>query len=342
MQPLRAAIVLAMQVLFIGGTGNLSADCAALLHERGHEVVVVTRGQTPVPGAYRAVHADRRDLAAMRAALRDVRPDVVLNFLGFDLADVRLDHELFAGKVRQYVFISSATVYAKPPPALPITEATPRGNLFWDYAQKKLQCEEWLMERHAADGFPVTIVRPSHTYSHRWIPNVVSSAGYAFATRLERGRPVFVPDDGNNPWTLTAARDFAVGLCGLVGNPRALGESFHITSDEVLTWNAIYGEIAAALGVASPQIVPVPTDFICAVAPQLVGPLKGDKAQPGVFDNSKIKHFVPEFQCRVPFREGIRESVAWLRAHPDQQLPNPRLDAVMDQVIEAWRTQGNR
>jgi len=331
-----------MRVLFIGGTGNLSTDCAALLHQRGHDILVLTRGQTPVPECYRAVRADRRDAAAMRAALQGVRPDVVLNFLGFDLPDVQVDHELFAGTVLQYVFISSATVYAKPPPALPITEATPRGNPFWEYAQKKLRCEEWLMERYAADGFPVTIVRPSHTYSPRWIPNVVSSAGYAFAARLECSKPVFVPDDGQTPWTLTAARDFALGLCGLVGNRRALGECFHITSDEVLTWNTIYAETAAALGVTSPEIIPVPTDFICTVAPQLTGPLKGDKAQPGVFDNSKIKRFVPEFRCRVAFRDGIRESVAWLRAHPDQQLPNPRLDAIMDQVIDAWRAHGGR
>ena len=186
----------------------------------------------------------------------------------------------------------------------------------------------------------MTIVRPSHTYSKRWIPNIVSSSSYSFAARLEQGRPVFVPDDGENPWTLTAASDFAVGLAGLVDKAEAIGEAFHITSDEVLTWNRIYAEIAAALGVASPNIVKIPTEFICQIVPRMTGPLKGDKSNPGVFDNSKIKRFVPEFQRRTPFRVGIRESVAWLRAHPDQQNLNPQVDEVFDEVIAAWRRKG--
>jgi nucleoside-diphosphate-sugar epimerase len=325
------------KILFIGGTGNISAECAAHLHERGHEILVVTRGRSEAPSGYRAIQADRKDPAAMRAALSGAQPDVVINFLGYELADVRTDYELFKGAVRQYLFISSATVYAKPPRQLPITEAAPLGNDWWDYARKKLACEQWLRERWAQDRFPVTIVRPSHTYSKRWIPNPVSSASYTFAARLEQGRPVFVPDDGQNPWTLTAATDFAAGLGGLVGRAEAVGEAFHITSDEVLTWNQICAEIAAALGVAAPEIVPVPTDFICQTAPQLTGTLKGDKAHPGIFDNAKIKRLVPGFECRKPFRVGVRESVAWLRAHPDQQNRKPEIDALCDQVIGAWR-----
>ncbi|HTL57160.1 MAG TPA: NAD-dependent epimerase/dehydratase family protein, partial [Candidatus Limnocylindrales bacterium] len=243
----------------------------------------------------------------------------------------------FHESVRQYIFISSATVYLKPPPFLPITEATPKGNPFWDYAQKKLACEEWLLRARAENGFPATIVRPSHTYSRRWIPNPLSSSSYTFAARLEAGKPVFVPDDGENPWTLTAASDFAVGLAGLVGTEKAIGEAFHITSDEVLTWNQIVAEIAAALGVKSAQVVKVPTDSICEVAPQMTGSLKGDKSHPGVFDNSKIKRFVPEFSGHKPFRVGVRESVAWLRAHPEQQNLNPKMDALCDAVIGAWQ-----
>ena len=239
--------------------------------------------------------------------------------------------------VRQYVFISSATVYSKPPPRLPITEDAPVGNAWWDYAQKKLACEQWLQARQQATGFPVTIVRPSHTYSKRWIPNPVSSASYTFAARLEQGKPVFVPDEGENPWTLTAASDFAVGLAGLLGRSDTVGEAFHITSDEVLTWNQIYSEIAASVGASSANIVKIPTDFICQIAPQLTGNLKGDKSHPGVFDNSKIKRFVPEFQCRKPFRIGVRESVNWLRAHPEQQNLNPQVDATFEQVVDAWR-----
>ncbi len=325
-----------MRILFIGGTGNISAECAALLHQRGHEIVVVGRGHSAVPPGYRALQADRKDAAAMHRALNGVQADVVLNFLGYDLPDVQLDYELFKGAVRQYVFISSTVVYAKPPRRLPLTEDGPVGNPWWDYAQKKLACERWLLERRQETGFPVTIVRPSHTYSKRWVPNAVSSGSYTLAARLEQGKPIFVHDGGESPWTLTTSADFALGLAGLVGKTEAIGEAFHITSDEVLTWNQIYAEIADAVGARSPTIVRVPTELICQVAPQLTGTLKGDKAHPGVFDNSKIKRFVPEFRCRTPFRLGVRESVRWLREHPDQQNLKPELDALIDNVIRAW------
>lgn len=326
-----------MKVLFLGGTGNISAECAALLHQRGHEVMVLSRGRAAVPPEYRALQADRKDAEAMRQVLRAAQPDAVINFIGYEVADVEVDHALFRDQVRQYVFVSSTTVYAKPAPRLPLTEDAPLGNPWWDYAQKKIACEQWLRERWEQDQFPVTIVRPSQTYSKLWVPNPVSSASFTFATRLEQGRPVFVPDQGENPWTLTAASDFAVGLCGLVGNPATLGEAFHITSDEVLTWNQICAAIAEAVGAKSPDIVRVPTDFICQVAPRLTGNLKGDKAHPGVFDNAKIKRFVPEFGCRIPFHDGVRASVEWLRAHPEQQNLNPEIDALCDAVATAWR-----
>ena len=326
-----------MKILFLGGTGNISTDCAALLHERGHEIQVLTRGRSPVPPQYQAVRADRKDPAALRAALRAAAPEVVINFLGYELGDVQTDHELLAGAVHQYIFISSTAVYARPPIRLPLTEDAALGNVFWEYARLKQACEAWLGQRWAQERFPVTIVRPAHTYSRQWIPNPLSSASYTFAARLEQGRAVFVPDDGENPWTLTATTDFAVGLAGLVGNPAALGEVFQITSDEVLSWNRIYAEIAAALGVSAPSVVPVPTDCICQVAPQLTGTLQGDKTQPGVFDNSKIKRFVPGFHCRKPFRVGVQESVAWLRENPARRTVNPQLDALCDEVVAAWQ-----
>jgi nucleoside-diphosphate-sugar epimerase len=270
-------------------------------------------------------------------ALKGVEADVVMNFLGYDLADVETDYSLFAGTTRQYLFISSTSVYARPAPRLPLTEETPLGNRWWEYAQKKQACEEWLLDRRRETGFPVTIVRPSHTYSKSWVPNPVSSSSYSFAARLERGAPVFVPDAGENPWTLTAAADLALGLAGLVGKPEAVGEAFHITSDEALTWNQIVAEIAAALGSPSPCIEKIPTDFICRVAPRLTGALKGDKANPGVFDTSKIKRFVPGFECHKPFRVGVRESVAWLRDHPEAQNLDQAVDATCDEVIAAWR-----
>jgi nucleoside-diphosphate-sugar epimerase len=328
-----------MQILFIGGTGNISTDCAALLHERGHDIVVLTRGRSAVPTQYRAIVGDRKDLASMQGVVRGLQPDVVVNFLGYEVADLELDFRLFQGVVRQYLFISSATVYAKPPAKLPLTEDAPLGNGWWDYAQKKLACEEWLRRQHRETGFPATIVRPSHTYSKIWVPNPVSSSSFTFAARLAQGKPVFVPDAGENPWTLTAASDFAVGLAGLAGNPKAIGEAFHITSDEVLTWNEIVKEIAEAVGASAPVIIQVPTEFICGVAPQMIGSLKGDKAHPGVFDNSKIKAFVPEFKCRKPFRIGVRESVDWLRSHPDQQNLSPKVEALCDEVIASWERQ---
>jgi len=330
-----------MRILFIGGTGNLSADCASTLHSAGHDIWVVTRGSTPVPEEFGAVVADRRDLKSLRAALQGVEPEVVLNFLGFELSDVELDYELFRGGVRQYVFISSATVYAKPHRLSPITESAPLGNPFWEYAQKKQACEEWLMQRHHKDGFPVTLVRPSHTYSRGWVPNPISSSSYTFASRLERGHPVFVPDRGESLWTLTATSDFAVGMAGLVGNEAAVGEAFHITSDEALSWNEIVTEIADALGAVSPCVARIPTDFVCRVALQMAGPWKGDKANSAVFDNSKIKRFVPGFKCRKPFRAGVRDSVAWLRAHPDRQNLRPSIDRMCDDVVAAWRRESN-
>jgi nucleoside-diphosphate-sugar epimerase len=323
-----------MKILFIGGTGNISTDCAALLHEQGHEIVVATRGQSQVPAAYAIVKADRKNPAAMRAAIAGRSVDVVVNFLGYEVADVALDYELFRENIRQYIFISTATVYAKPPPQLPVTEKSPMGNLFWEYAQKKLLCEEWLRAR---PDMPVTIVRPSHTYSNRWVPNVVSSSGYTLAARFEAGLPVFVPDNGENPWTLTATSDFAVGLAGLVGNERAIGESFHITGDEVLTWNQIYAATAAVVGGPVPQIEQIPTDFICEHAPTLTGTLRGDKAHPGVFDNSKIKRFAPEFRTRKPFAAGIRESIAWMREHPEDRKINTQANDIFDRVCAAWR-----
>jgi nucleoside-diphosphate-sugar epimerase len=327
-----------MRILFIGGTGNISADCAELLHRKGCSIAVLSRGRNAVPSQYQALVADRKDLTRMEQALKDFKPDVVVNFLGYELSDIEIDFKLFSKVIRQYIFISSATVYAKPSPKLPITEATPLGNPWWEYARKKEACENWLLQQHARTGFPVTIVRPSHTYSRIWVPNPVSSSSYTFTTRLQQGKPVFVPDDGENPWTLTASTDFAVGLAGLIENSKSIGEAFNITSDEVLTWNEIVKEIAAASDAASPAIAHIPTDFICRVAPQMTGSLKGDKSHPGVFDNSKIKAFVPEFKCLKPFRVGVRESIDWLRNHPQQQNLNPKVDALCDEVISAWKS----
>lgn len=323
-----------MNLLLIGGTGNLSSECASALLEAGHEITVLTRGRTAVPKEYRAVVADRKNPDSLRAAVHQTKPEVVIDFLAFERADVQADADLFQGRVRQFIFISTATVYAKPPQTLPITEESPLGNIWSEYARKKLVCEQFLLDQWRTNQFPVTIIRPSHTYSRLWVPNPVSSASYTFASRMEQGKPVFVANDGENPWTLTAASDFAAGVAGLVGNSKALGEAVHITSDEALTWNQICAEIASALGVRRPKIVKVPAERIFERAPELIGTLKGDKMNPGVFDNSKIKRLVPGFVCRKPFAVGIRESVAFLRAHPEFQNLDPRVDARIEAILK--------
>ena len=324
-----------MNVLFIGGTGNISSACVDLLLARGHAVSVLTRGRTRVPDGCRAVVGDRHDPTALRAAAGQTAPDVVVNFLGFDVPDVEADFEAFRDRVRQYVFISSTTVYEKPHRRIPLTEDTPRGNPFSEYARKKLHCEEWLEAKRAESGFPVTIVRPSHTYSPAWVPNPVASAGFTFAARMLAGQPVFVHDDGQGLWTLTAAADFAVGLAGLLGLPEAIGEAVHITGDEVLTWNQIYREVALAFGVSDPIIRCIPTDEICRREPSLTAKLKGDKSEPGVFDNAKIKRLVPEYGCRISFREGIRQSARWFRRNPDRAVVDPQVDAIFERVLSA-------
>lgn len=329
-----------MHVLFLGGTGNISSAVVELLAAYGHRVSILTRGRHAAPIGVRLLAADRHDATAMRQALGADWPDVVVNFIGYTPEEVALDHALFAGRVRQYIFISTAMVYAKPHHRLPLTEDGPRGNPFSPYAQKKQACEDWLLERWRGGNFPVTIVRPSHTYGPHWIPNPVRSSGYTPLARLEQNQPIFVHDDGQGLWTLTAASDFAIGLAGLVGRNDVLGETFHITSDEVLTWNQIYAEIVRAAGVQAPNILKIPTQFICQVCPQMTERLPADKAEPGVFDNAKIKHFVPEFSCRKNFRTGIAEAVAWFRANPARQIVDPETNAIFESVDAAWRARG--
>lgn len=325
-----------MRILFIGGSGNISADCVELLIRRGHKVLVLTRGKSPVPTGATSITVDRYDRSAMQAALKNVTVDAAINFLGYDIPELETDYELLRGRVGQYIFISTAMVYAKPHIEIPVTEQSPTGNAFSDYAVKKLACEEWLRARHDPSSFPVTVVRPSHTYCRRWIPGVAGSASYTFAARLEAGKPVFVHGDGQSLWTLTSTRDFAVGLAGLVCNAAAIGESYHITSDEVLTWNQIYSEIAQAVGAPDPTVISIPVDFICGLAPEMIQKLKGDKASHGVFDNAKIKKAVPDYACGISFRAGIREAIRWFNDESSRKIVDPATDAIHETVIAEW------
>jgi nucleoside-diphosphate-sugar epimerase len=326
-----------MDILFIGGTGTISTECAALLAKRGHRITILSRGQRPIPPGYNSIIADRHDQGAMRQALAGKRFDVVADFTTYNEDDARQMLELFGGRCAHYLFVSTVVVYSKPAHVLPITETAAIGNAFSPYGQHKAAAEALFMSQHRQHGFPVTIIRPSHTYSQQWLPNPVSSAGYTLARRIEEKKPIFVHDDGQGLWTLTHARDFAVGFAGLCGLRDAIGEAVQITADAVLTWKQIIEEIRLALGVDSIDIEYIPTDFICHVDPDMIAKFKGDKSSPGVFDCAKLKSLVPDFQCRIPYRDGAREAVAWFKADPARQCSNPSVDATFDRIINAWR-----
>ncbi len=267
--------------------------------------------------------------------MQDLEFDVVVDWIAYTPEDIERDLALFRGRVKQYVFISSASAYQKPPAHYLITESTPLHNPYWEYSRNKIACEERLMQAYRDEGFPVTIVRPSLTYDPNF-PIAIGGWGcYTLADRLKKGRPIIVHGDGSSLWVVTHAEDFGRGFLGLLGNGRALGHAFHITSDEVLTWDQIYQTIAEALGVEA-KIVHIPSDFIARVAPQLAGSLLGDKTWSAVFDNSKIKAFVPGFQATIPFRDGIRRTLAWFAADERRQRIDEAVNAEMDRILKAY------
>lgn len=326
-----------MRVLFIGGTGNISAACTVEALKKGIEVYHLNRGTRPErekPGV-RTLKADIRNPRAAKAAIGSLKFDSVVQFLAFRPEHVEADMELFGGITGQYVLISTCSAYKKPSLSPVITEETPLENPFWEYSRLKAACERALTEKAPARSFPYTIVRPSHTYDDGWIPGCFGSAGYGLAWRMLEGREVIVAGDGQSLWTLTHASDFAVGLVGLLGNAAALGEAFHITSDEHLTWDAIHLIIGEALGV-KPKLVHIPSDYITALFPERGAGLLGDKSVSVLFDNSKIRRFVPEFEARVPFAEGIRRSLAWFDAHPALKAPNEAMNEEMDAILRRW------
>jgi len=329
-----------VRLLYIGGTGIISSACLDLAVERGHEVWVLNRGHTqklPMPDGVKRLVADLADVEAVRAALGEESFDVVVQWIGYTPDQIARDVALFTGRTKQYVFISSATVYQKPPPHYRISEArTPLANPYWEYAQNKIGCENLLGDARDA-GFPVTIVRPSHTYGLTQIPACLSSweRPYTIVDRMRRGAPIIVPGDGTSLWTVTHNSDFAVGLVGLLGHPGAIGEAVHITSDEVLPWNDIYAIIGQAAGV-TPRILHVPTDALVAVDPGLLGTLWGDKSHSTVFDTTKIRTLVPEFAPVVAFSDGMRATVEWFDADPARQLVDEPVNALCDRVAEVY------
>jgi len=324
-----------VRVLFVGGTGNISTACVERALADGHEVTLFNRAKRPSPfgDRVRVIAGDRDDESALGGAAGS-GVEAVVDFVAFGPEQVEAAIRALRGRVSQYVFISSASIYQKPPAHPVITESTPLENPFWDYAQRKIGCEERLRRAHAEEGFPATIVRPSYTYGETWIPSGFGGQDYTVVDRMRRGREVLVHGDGTTPWVMTHASDFAAGLVGLLGNARAIGEAVHITSDEVLTWNRIYELMGEAAG-CSPRLVHVPTDLVVALCPERGPSLAGDKAHAAIFDNSRIKELVPGFRARVGFAEGIARSVAWYDADPARRVPNPETNRVIDRILAA-------
>lgn len=326
-----------MKALFLGGTGTISSACTALAQKQGWEVTLLNRGNRPAPEGMKQIIADCGDVDALKAALDGKYFDVVADFIAFRPLDVQRDIELFCDKCAQYILISSASVYQKPVSDYLITESTPLCNPYWQYSRDKIACEEVAMEAYRSFGFPVTIVRPSHTYCERAIPMGVHGDGgsWQLVRRMREGKPIIVQGDGSSLWTFTFNTDLAKGFCGLMGNPHAIGQAVHITSDESVTWDQAYESIGRALGV-KPNLVHIATDFLVACDPSLMGPLLGDKSRSVVFDNSKIKRLVPDFCATVRYDQGVRICLDYIDKHPECQTEDPQFDAWSDRVIAAY------
>ncbi len=328
-----------LRVLFIGGTGVISAAAAERAVAVGHRLTILNRGsQTlrPAPEGAEVLKADIRDTASVRAALGNRTFDVVVDFVAFTADQVAADIELFTGRTGQYVFISSASAYQKPPARLPILESTPLRNPFWQYSRDKIACEDLLVKAYREDGFPITIIRPSHTYDRTMI---ALTGGWTDIARLRAGKPVVVHGDGTSLWTLTHSSDFAKAFVGLLGLPQAVGDSFTITADEYLPWNKIYELFAEAAGAPAPQLIHIASDTIAAAAPDLGASLLGDKSHSVFFDNSKVKALVPEFICTVPFALGARQILDWFDTNPGQQIVDEGLNGTFERLIAAVRRQ---
>jgi nucleoside-diphosphate-sugar epimerase len=330
-----------MKVLFIGGTGNISTAATNLAAERGIEVTLLRRGQrtADVTKNVSTITADVTDEAATAKALGNQSFDAVVDWIAFTPADVERDIRLFRGRTKQFIFISSASAYQRPVGHYLITESTPLINPYWQYSRNKIDCEDRLMKAYREEGFPITIVRPSLTYGDTQIVLPVNSWKKSFTAidRMRRGKKLIVPGDGSSLWVITHNSDFAQGLVGLLGHKQAIGHAFHITSDEVMTWDQFYKITAQAAG-AEAQIVHIASDFIGACLPDTLGSLIGDKASSVVFDNSKLKLFVPEFCAKVPFAEGIKRTMDWFDADPRRKEIDEDANATWDNLIDAYES----
>lgn len=330
-----------MKALFIGGTGTISMAITRKISEDPNwDLYLINRGSRTdeLPENVKVIKADINDEADVAEKIKDMQFDTVCDFIGFVPEQTERDYRLFRGKTKQYIYISSASAYNKPCRGYIINEGTSLANQYWEYSRNKIKCERFLMDKYQQEGFPVTIVRPSHTYDERSIPLGVHgpNGSWQVVKRITEGKPVLIHGDGTSLWTMTFSTDFAKGFTGLMGNVHAIGEAFNITSDETLTWNQIYQGIADALG---KELKPyyVTSEFLAATAPQFdyEGSLIGDKSNSVVFDNSKLKRAVPEFCCTVRFDQGVRKCIDNLLAHPELQKEDPEFDEYCDKVIAA-------
>jgi nucleoside-diphosphate-sugar epimerase len=324
-----------MKVLFIGGTGVISTACTELAVQQDIDLYLLNRGQTSqvLPDAVNSLVGDIND-PAIADLLADHTWDAVVDWIAFTPDQIQRDIDLFNGRTNQYIFISSASVYQTPPSNLPVKESTLLDNPYWDYSRNKIACEEMLFRAYQNDKFPMTIVRPSHTYNPSKIPLF---GGYTTLKRMIQGQKVLVYGDGTSLWTLTHYVDFAKGFVPLLGNSRAIGEVFHITSDEWLNWNQIYAIMGQAMGL-KPRLVHGPSDLIAAYDAVIGAGLGGDKSNRLIFDNSKIKRLVPDFACTIPFSWGAQEIVDWYAADPARQEVDEQLDNLIDEIINAYES----
>ena len=325
-----------MKVLFIGGTGTISTACTRLAAERGIELYLLNRGQRQVEisEGVSVLRGDIGDREGVKELLGGHFFDAVVDWIAFDVAAIERDIELFRERTAQYVFISSASAYQKPIGHYLITESTPLVNPHWEYSRKKIACEERLMCEHRESGFPITIIRPSHTYAPTSLPTAVGG-GANMVQRIRSGKKVIVHGDGESLWVLTHNSDFARAFTGVLGHPKAIGNAYHITGDEVLTWNQIYGCIGRAAG-AEPELIHIPSDFIDRFDPRTGAGLLGDKACSVVFDNTKIKQLVPDYVATVPFARGVEECIAWLDADESRKEIDPAKEEMMERIIAAY------
>lgn len=330
-----------MKILFIGGTGIISSACADLALARGHELFLLNRSvskKNPVPAGATLiqgnVYTEEERLAGI---LADHHFDAVVDYVAYHPNDIERDLRLFRGRTDHFVFISSASAYQKPVKNYFITEETPLENPYWEYSRNKISSENRLMQAYREEGFPVTVIRPSHTYGPTDLPFGITSWQHPWTVvdRMKRGQKVIVPGDGTSLWVLTWNADFAKGLVGLLGNEQSIGEAFQITSDETLSWDQIHLEAYLALGL-EPKIVHIPSDLMAMYDPHSLGSLIGDKANSVVFDNSKIKRFVPDYSCEVNWAEGVRRSLAWFEAHPEFQTVDQEMNSLWDRIIASY------